>query len=223
VTAREGERLLTIAFDAATGQELWRRDVRRERPMAMYKANDPASPTPTADADGVVAFFAEFGLVAYGADAFDSFFLRDGREEPEPNGDPRSGWGGDIFRYRSVGAARAFQFGVAEFLVKEYHVDGFRLDEFKGIDNYEFVQDFTDHAWAVHQATFPGRPFIVIAEDSWRRSAITGANGYRGRRVVDSVWDFDFRDDVRRLVSDTLWTKPGEDSRSARAHAAGDR
>ena len=149
--------------------------------------------------------------------AFDSFFLRDGREEFDPKKrGSEFGWGGDIFRYRSVGAARAFQFGVAEFLVKEYHVDGFRLDEFKGIDNYEFVQDFTDHAWAVHQATFPGRPFIVIAEDSWRRSAITGANGYRGRRVVDSMWDFDFRDDVRRLVSDTLWTKPGEDSRSAR-------
>ena len=30
-----------------------------------YKANDPASPTPAADESGVVAFFPEFGLVAY--------------------------------------------------------------------------------------------------------------------------------------------------------------
>jgi outer membrane protein assembly factor BamB len=68
VTAREGDRLQTIALDAQTGKELWRRDVKRERPMVMYKANDPASPTPVADERGVVAFFAEFGLVAYGAD-----------------------------------------------------------------------------------------------------------------------------------------------------------
>jgi outer membrane protein assembly factor BamB len=68
VTAREGERLLTIALDAETGTEIWRRDVRRERAQDMYKANDPASPTPAGDDAGVVAFFADFGLVAYGID-----------------------------------------------------------------------------------------------------------------------------------------------------------
>ena len=36
--------------------------------MEMYKANDPASPTPAADERGVVSFFADFGLVAYGTD-----------------------------------------------------------------------------------------------------------------------------------------------------------
>lgn len=55
VTAREGDRLLTIAMDVRTGRELWRRDIRRPRAMAMYKANDPASPTPAADDRGVVA------------------------------------------------------------------------------------------------------------------------------------------------------------------------
>jgi hypothetical protein len=68
VTARTSGSLLTIAFDPTTGRQLWRRSVGRERPMPMYKANDPASPTPAADAEGVVSFFAEFGLVAYGAD-----------------------------------------------------------------------------------------------------------------------------------------------------------
>jgi outer membrane protein assembly factor BamB len=34
----------------------------------MYKANDPASATPAADAQGVVSFFADFGLVSYAAD-----------------------------------------------------------------------------------------------------------------------------------------------------------
>jgi len=65
VTASEKDRLLTIAFDARTGKESWRRDVGRERRNEIYKANDPASGTPAADINGVVAFFPDFGLVAY--------------------------------------------------------------------------------------------------------------------------------------------------------------
>lgn len=67
-TASEGDQLLTIAFDATDGRELWRRSIRRPRAQAIYKANDPASPTPAADSDGVVAFFADIGLVAYAPD-----------------------------------------------------------------------------------------------------------------------------------------------------------
>ena len=68
LTGIEGDELLTIAIDARTGKALWRRALHRERRMAMYKANDPASPTPAADERGVVSFFADFGLVAYSPD-----------------------------------------------------------------------------------------------------------------------------------------------------------
>jgi outer membrane protein assembly factor BamB len=68
LTASEGERLITICFDKRTGRELWRRDVKRDRPSDAFKANDPASPTPAADDDGIVAFFPDFGLVAYTPD-----------------------------------------------------------------------------------------------------------------------------------------------------------
>ena len=68
VTASEGDRLMTLCFDAQTGRELWRREIRRERIQVTYKANDPASPTPAADETGVVAFFPEFGLVSYNKD-----------------------------------------------------------------------------------------------------------------------------------------------------------
>ncbi|MCH5375253.1 MAG: hypothetical protein JJ992_14880, partial [Planctomycetes bacterium] len=155
--------------------------------------------------------------------AFDWFFLADGDEEPDPNGDARPALDGDIFRYRErrggTHHGRSFQLSVAEFLILEYHVDGFRLDEFKGIDNYDFVQQFTDHAHQVHQQAFPGRPFLVVAEDSWRRTGIVGPN-HAGRRVVDSMWDFDFRDEVRRLVSNSLRTNWGEPSRSTRLRSA---
>jgi len=68
VTGSDGERLITVCIDTRTGQELWRREVKRERVTDVYKANDPASPTPAADESGVVAFFSDFGLVSYTAD-----------------------------------------------------------------------------------------------------------------------------------------------------------
>ncbi|HEV3198694.1 MAG TPA: PQQ-binding-like beta-propeller repeat protein [Bryobacteraceae bacterium] len=68
LTASEPDKLLTICLDAKTGRELWRRALPRQNPQGIFRANDPASPTPVADKDGVVAFFAEFGLVAYSAD-----------------------------------------------------------------------------------------------------------------------------------------------------------
>lgn len=64
-TASEGERLIVFCLDTRTGRELWRRDLKRERVQVIYKANDPASPTPAADERGVVAFFPELGLVSF--------------------------------------------------------------------------------------------------------------------------------------------------------------
>jgi outer membrane protein assembly factor BamB len=68
VTASQDGRLLTIAFDAGSGRELWRKEIRPTRTHKVYKANDPASPSPAADDDGVVVFFPDFGLAAYAAD-----------------------------------------------------------------------------------------------------------------------------------------------------------
>jgi 1,4-alpha-glucan branching enzyme len=153
--------------------------------------------------------------------AFDWFFLRDGSEEPDSKGNPRPAWGGDILRYRTprggVFHARNLQYDVASFFITEYHVDGFRLDEFKGIDNYEFIQTFTERAHAVHHRLFGGsRPFLVIAEDSGRRAQVATRAGYRGKPVVDAIWDFNFRDEVRQLVSDSMPNGRGEPPRRDR-------
>jgi outer membrane protein assembly factor BamB len=75
LTASEGDRLLTICLDAKTGSELWRREIRRERPHTIFRANDPASPTPVADENGVIVFFADFGLAAYTPDGRDRWTL----------------------------------------------------------------------------------------------------------------------------------------------------
>ena len=75
VTASVGDQLVTICLDATTGRELWRRQLKRARTQKVYKANDPASPTPAADDQGVVAFFPEYGLVAYTADGKDRWTM----------------------------------------------------------------------------------------------------------------------------------------------------
>lgn len=65
LTASEGESLITLAYEATSGKQLWRREVKRARAHKLYKANDPASPTPAADEGNVYVFFPDFGLVSY--------------------------------------------------------------------------------------------------------------------------------------------------------------
>lgn len=146
--------------------------------------------------------------------AYDWYYLRD-EEEPE-----RNGWGGRRFRYRypvnGHYAAREFQYTMAEYWVREYHVDGFRIDEFRGINNWDFLQGFYEHAWAEHKRLFPQRPFLVMAEDSSRNPQITGDDVYNDRPLVDTMWNFDFRDEIRRLLDNNLNTNLEEPSRRDR-------
>jgi outer membrane protein assembly factor BamB len=70
-----GDRLYLTAFDEtdlhvlclsrADGRELWRHKAPRPRVEKVDKRNGPASPSAAVDADRVVVFFADFGLVAY--------------------------------------------------------------------------------------------------------------------------------------------------------------
>jgi 1,4-alpha-glucan branching enzyme len=151
---------------------------------------------------------------------YDDFFLSDPQKEEPGRGDAYSG---KLFRYRQTAAdghfaAREFHFQMARFMIREYHADGFRIDEFRGIDNWEFVQQFRDQAWQAHQRAFVGRPFVVIAEDSWRRAAIT-QDAYPcpgDRKVTDAMWNFAFRDEVRRVLRNQIHTQWGQPSRSDR-------
>ena len=88
---------------------------------------------------------------------------------------------------------------MAAFWIKEYHIDGFRIDEFKGIENWDFLREFRTNAWRVQQRNFPNRPFIVIAEDSGRRPE-AAQDIASGGKVTDAIWDFDFRDELRPTV-----------------------
>jgi len=147
------------------------------------------------------------------------YFLSKSDAERSYRGDD---YGANLFRYwpddNNQTPARDFQLRMVDYLITEYHADGFRIDEFKGINNWDFIQQFRDHAWHTHQQAFPDRPFLVIAEDSWRRAVITHqrADNPNGRKVTDSMWNFAFRDELRRAFSGHLHTEWGQPSRRER-------
>jgi outer membrane protein assembly factor BamB len=68
VTACDGpgqERLLTLCFDAASGRELWRREIRATGSTQCNGKTCMAAATPAADGRRVVALFATGDLVAF--------------------------------------------------------------------------------------------------------------------------------------------------------------
>lgn len=140
-----------------------------------------------------------------------------------PSTPARQDWGQELFLFDapscdSYYAAREFLCEMAEFWVSEYHIDGYRIDDFADINNWDFVQEFHDRATAKSQLLFPTKPFWVIAEDSNRRFVTTGndLNNPGGRKVVDAIWNFGYRDEIRRLLSDSIDTVFGQASRSVR-------
>ncbi|MGB9073225.1 MAG: alpha-amylase family glycosyl hydrolase [Terriglobales bacterium] len=152
--------------------------------------------------------------------ASDWYYLKDAPDGTPLEEPDRPRWGGRAFKYDTPVdgdyPARNFQYLMAEFWIREYHIDGFRIDEFKGINNWDFIQEFREHAWAEHDRLFPTRPFTVIAEDSSRRPEITDSHIYNNKPLVDAAWNFDFRDELRRLLNHTMNTVWGEPSRSDR-------
>lgn len=65
LTATEQGQLVTMCFDARSGRLLWRRELKPEHTHKAFRANDAASPTPTADDANVYVFFPDFGLISY--------------------------------------------------------------------------------------------------------------------------------------------------------------
>lgn len=69
LTAVEGEKLLTLALDRASGRILWRREAPRPRKQVIDRpANGPVSASPVTDGTNTYVFFQDFGLLSYGPD-----------------------------------------------------------------------------------------------------------------------------------------------------------
>jgi outer membrane protein assembly factor BamB len=65
LTAAEGDDLMTICLNRATGKVEWRRSVRASRRQAQNSLNHRAAPTAVIGGTRVFVFFADFGVAAY--------------------------------------------------------------------------------------------------------------------------------------------------------------
>jgi outer membrane protein assembly factor BamB len=68
MTGIDGDKLVVLSIDRASGKEQWRREVPRRQQGRIENVNGPASPSPVADGANVYAFFQDFGLIAFSAD-----------------------------------------------------------------------------------------------------------------------------------------------------------
>ena len=68
LTAFRDTALMTMAIDRQKGQILWERRAPDVTTKIVDKRNNPASPSPAVEADGVYVFFPDYGLIAYEID-----------------------------------------------------------------------------------------------------------------------------------------------------------
>lgn len=62
---RPDETLVTLAIDRVAGKVLWEREAPKVTTKVVDKRNNPASPSPAVEEDGVYVFFPDYGMVAY--------------------------------------------------------------------------------------------------------------------------------------------------------------
>jgi outer membrane protein assembly factor BamB len=62
---RADETLVTLAIDRTAGKILWEREAPKVKTRVVDKRNNPASPSPAVDENGVYVFFPDYGMVAY--------------------------------------------------------------------------------------------------------------------------------------------------------------
>ena len=67
LTAYRADTLVTLAIDRLKGAILWERTAPAVQTKTLDKRNNPASPSPAVENDGVYVFFPDYGLIAYDA------------------------------------------------------------------------------------------------------------------------------------------------------------
>lgn len=83
--------------------------------------------------------------------------------------------------------ARKFGLEVALFWLREYHIDGYRLDATAILNNFDFLQSLRDTC----KANADGKPFYIVAEQLPEDPAVATPNG-----PADGAWHLRFREAV---------------------------
>jgi glycosidase len=128
--------------------------------------------------------------------------------------DGRKDWAQHLFRFDTPSddgtfAGRDFLLYMGEFWTSEFHVDGFRIDDFSDIRNWDFAQEFTARTSRAAQLVTPGKPFIVVAEDTRRDFSSTNPHAYHDTDAVSTTLGQASRSDrLRHLISkDGVWNQ----------------
>jgi outer membrane protein assembly factor BamB len=67
LTGFRGQALLTIAIDRRSGKILWERQAPEVKTNVVDKRNNPASPSPAVEENGIYVFFPDYGMIGYDA------------------------------------------------------------------------------------------------------------------------------------------------------------
>ncbi len=67
LTGFRGDTLVTVAIDRTKGQVLWERTAPQVKTNVVDKRNNPASPSPAVEENGIYVFFPDYGMIAYDA------------------------------------------------------------------------------------------------------------------------------------------------------------
>jgi outer membrane protein assembly factor BamB len=68
LTAYEGNEIVTLCLDRASGSELWRQAIRVDEFEKVHNEGSPAAATVASDGRRLFAFFGSYGLLCYGLD-----------------------------------------------------------------------------------------------------------------------------------------------------------
>ena len=76
VTAKEDKKLVTIGFDAKSGDELWRAEAPYEKLESTHRIGSHATPSVVTDGEFVVSFFGSSGIYCYNSDGKELWRLK---------------------------------------------------------------------------------------------------------------------------------------------------
>ncbi|MEJ0008826.1 MAG: alpha-amylase family glycosyl hydrolase [Steroidobacteraceae bacterium] len=173
-------------------------------------------------ADMVMAFTKNNPYLANASDAF--FILHPEQTPDDPDAHTsrgtgtanlRNGFGASLFRYasftsgydpisgqlRSINPARQFMLTMLERWMQDFDIDGVRMDSVENISNWDFVQQFKDHARALNRDRFAARGssgaeerFLVVGEELSEPQALLQ------QHRLDGLWHQSFKDYIRMAL-----------------------
>ena len=133
----------------------------------------------------------------------------------DPEQGKRDGFGGDLFKYRyavesyhPITGTRSRYFPARELMktyithwLEFYRIDGLRLDSVNNIDNYDFLQEFRDHArqtWRDRGGR--DKQFLVVGEELSVPRALLDQNR------LDGLWNETFKQIMRQVILGQNWS-----------------